>query len=187
MFFLLVRIYMFLKSLFTLRDYTVTKAHLVYMSPPKKSSTWNRFWQLAERTWGEKEDWHYEDVTNIWKKIGTPPEDVKNALLTLEYEHDGKDYECVTRNMNIEWPPSEPKEAQFSLPITQVMMMNNSVPVRDVTDEFKKKMGPRKDFHGEDVPVEDLFDWDDYTDIMFTNALNVQRTVSRKISCLELL
>ena len=187
MFFLIVRIYMFLKSVFILKDYTVKKAHLEYLSPPRKSASWNRFWQLAERSWGEEEESQYEDVTNFWRKIGTPPSEVKNPVLTLEYEHDGKDYECVTKNMNIEWPPIESKEAQFTLPITQVMMLNDDVPVRDVTDEFKKKMGPRKNFHGEDVPVEELFEWDDYTDVMITNALRVQRTVSRKASCLELL
>lgn len=179
---------MFFKSLFLLKNYTVTKAHLEYISPPKKSATWNRFWQFVERRWSGNEEWQYEDVTKCWKSIGEPPSDVKNVILTLEYEHDGKEYECVTKNTNIEWPPNEPKGAQFSMPIVQVMLMDGESPVRDVTDELKKKMGPRKDFHGEgDVLVEDLFDWDDYTDVMVTNALKVQKTVSRKSSCLELL
>ena len=179
---------MFIKSLFILKNYTVTKAHLEYVSPPRSSASWNRFWQLVQRDWSSEEEWRYEDVTGIWKRIGSPPDEVKTAILTLEYEHEGKQYECVTRNMGIEWPPSEYKEAQFSLPITQVMMMADGVPVRDVTDELKKKMGPRKDFHGEsDVLVEDLFDWNDYTDITITNILKVHKTVSRKASCLELL
>ena len=179
---------MFIKSLLVLKNYTVTKAHLEYVSPPRSSASWNRFWQLAQRGWKTNEQWQYEDVTGIWKKIGTPPDEVKTAILTLEYEHDGKKYECVTRNMEIEWPPSEYKETQFSLPLTQVMMMADGVPVRDVTDELKKKMGPRKDFHGEsDVLVEDLFNWNDYTDIVITNILKAQKTVSRKASCLELL
>ena len=179
---------MFIKNLFTLKNYTVTRAYLYYVSPPRPSASWNSFWRLAQRGWSTEEEWQYENVTGIWKRIGTPPDEVKTAILTLEYEHDGKQYECITRNMEIEWPPSEYKEARFSLPITQVMMMDDGVPVRDVTDELKMKMGPRKDFHGQnDVLVEDLFYWDDYTDISITNVLKAQKTVSRKSSCLELL
>ena len=188
MFFLIVRIYMFFKYLFVLKNYTVTKAHLEYIAPPKKSAVWNRFWRSEERDWSDKEEWQYADVSGRWKTIGPPPEEVKKVIMTLEYEHEGDKYECVTSNTEIEWPPSEPKGAQFSLPITQVMMMDEDTPVRDVTDELKKKMGPRKDFHGEgEVLVEDLFEWDDYTDVMVTNILKVQKTVSRKSKCLELL
>lgn len=188
MFFLLVRIYMFIKQLFMLKNYTVTKAHLEYISPSKKSAGWNGFWRYVERYWSEEGQPQYEDVTKCWKSIGDPPSGVENALLTLEYEYDGKDYECVTKNMNIKWPPDEPKGAQFSLPITKVMLMDDNVPVRDVTDELKKKMGPRKDFHGEgDVLVEDLFDWNDYTHVMVTNALKVEKTVHKSSNCLELL
>lgn len=179
---------MFFKRLFLLKNYTVTGAHLEYISPPKKSVRWNDFWQSVERRWGEYGGWQYEDVTKYWKIIGEPPTEVKNTILTLEYEHDGNEYEHVTKNLNIKWPPIESQGAQFRLPITQVMLMDDNNPVRDVTDELKKKMGPRKDFHGDgDVLVEDLFSWDDYTDVMITNILRVQKTVSRKSSCLELL
>lgn len=179
---------MFFKYLFALKNYTVTKAHLEYIAPSKKSARWNRFWRHEERDWGEESEWRYADVTRCWYRVGPPPEDVENVILTLEYEHEGNTYECVTRNTEIEWPPSEPKEAQFSLAITQVMLMDEDTPVRDVTGELKRKMGPRKDFHGEgDVLVEDLFEWDDYTHVMVTNILKVQKTVSKKAKCLELL
>lgn len=179
---------MFFKYLFVLKNYTVKKAHLEYISPPKKSALWNDFWRSEERGWSDKKEWKYKDVLSKWRNIGPPPEDVKKVIMTLEYEHEGDNYECVTTNTEIEWPPKEPQEAQFSLPITQVMMMDQDTPVRDVTKELKKKMGPRKDFHGEvDVLVEDLFDWDDYTDLMVTNIIKVKKIVSRKSKCLELL
>ena len=188
MFFLIVRIYMFFKYLFALKNYTVTKAHLEYISPPKKSAAWNKFWKSEERDWIDKEEWQYADVSDTWETISPLPEEVKKVIMTLEYDYEGNRYECVTSNIDIEWPPSEPKETQFSLPIIQAMMMDDDIPVRDITEELKRKMGPRKDFHGEgEVLVEDLFEWDDYTDVMVTNILNFQKTVSRKSKCLELL
>jgi hypothetical protein len=187
MFFLIVRIYMFFKALLNLKNYTIKRACLEYISPAVKSAGWNRFWRKEERDWGEDEDYHYTNVTWDMGRIGKPPENVQNPVLRIEYEYDGKDYECVTNNTEIDWPPKEKDEAVFSLPVTKVMLLDKGVPVRDVTDEIKPMMGPRKDFHGEDVLVEDLFSWDDYTDVEVTNALNVIKIVSRESSCLQLL
>ena len=188
MFFLFVRIYMFFKALFTLNNYTIKRAYLSYISPATKSAGWNKFWRLQCGSWGENDDYQYTDVTNIISRIGKPPECVKKPFLRIEYEYDGKEYEYVTSNTEIEWPPKEEEGAVFSLPIVKAMLIDkDGSPVRDVTDDLKTMMGPRKDFHKEDVPVEELFDWDDYTDVEIINALNVRKIVSKESSCLQLL
>jgi hypothetical protein len=188
MFFIIVRLYMFFKSLITLKNYTIKRACLEYISPATKSFGWNKFWRKEERDWDEDEDYHYTNVTWEMGRIGRPPDCIKNQIMRIEYEYDGKDYECVTTNTEIEWPPKESKDAVFSLPINKVMLLDeHGAPVRDVTDELKPMMGPRKDFHGEDVLVEDLFSWDDYINVEITNALNVSKVVGRMSSCLQLL
>lgn len=176
---------MFFRELFRLRDYTVTKAYLEYITPKRR---FNTFWKNEENDWGDASYYTCRDVTKTWKQIGTPPEEVKSALLSIEYEYDGTQYECVTKNMNMTWPPIESKDATFTMPISRAMLMDKDLPVKNVTNELKRKMGPRKDFHNQvDVLVEELFEYDDYTDVMVTNAINRTKKVDRTASCLELL
>ena len=179
---------MFFRDLMALRNYTVKCACLEYVSPATASTGWNKFWKKEEGDWDEDESYHCTDVTWDIGRLGKTPDCIKNAVLRIGYAYDGKEYECVTSNTDIIWPPKESEDAVFSVPLTQVMLLDeDGVPVRDVTGKLKPMMGPRKDFHGEDVLVEDLFFFDDYTDIEITNALNIVKIVNRKSSCLQLL
>lgn len=184
---LIVKVYIFLKTLFTLRDYTICKAYLEYTSPPKKSATWSPFWRREERDWGPDTEYRCVDVKGAFGRLGDTPEGVKDTYLSVEYVYDGKDYVYVTKNLNPPWPPKESMELTFSMPIREAKLFNVDTLVRDVTDELKQVMGPRKDFHGEDVPVEYLFDWNDYTDIVVVDALGKTKTLDKEASCLGLL
>lgn len=184
---LIVNVYIFLKTLFTLRDYTIRKAYLEYTSPPKKSATWSAFWRREERDWGSGTGCQFVDVKGSFGRLGDTPEGVKDTYLRVDYVYDGKDYVYVSKNPNPHWPPKESMELIFSMPIREAKLFNVDIPIRDVTDDLKQVMGPRKDFHGEDVPVEYLFEWTDYTDIVVVDAIGRTKTLDKETSCLELL
>ena len=92
----------------------------------------------------------------------------------------------VTRDQEFTWPPEEPP-ATFRTPIISAVLLNKDNPVHTVTKKLLKAMGPRRDFHGQDVPVEDLFWFDNYTDICIRDIMGVTKTIDRKSSCLQIL
>jgi hypothetical protein len=178
---------MFLKSIFLVKNYTIHKAELEYTAPGKPSAIYNDFWKSEERYWDLEPSRCYAIVTKCLKSIRKVPKEVSETVLHLKYTYDGKEYECVTTDLEKEWPPIE-SEARFRMPIKKAMLMDkDGAPVRDVTSDLLRVMGPRKNFHDEDVTVRYLFDWDDYENICLTDIVNSDRTYHKTTSCLDLL
>ena len=182
-----VQVYMFVKSFFELANYSIRKVYLEYDSPPRPATGYSDFWKSEERYWDVEAGKVWTDVTRSFRRLGTTPEGVSNQIFRIKYVYDNKNFTCITRNPLFQWPPTEAEGARFVLPITQAMLMDKGAPVRDVTKKMVRYMGPRKDFHNEDVKVEDLFLYDDYTHIQIKNALNQTKEISKTSSCLELL
>lgn len=182
-----VEVYMFVKSFFEMANYSIRKVYLEYDSPPRPAAGYSDFWKSEERYWGEDSEKVWTDVTRTFKKLGPTPEGVSNEIFRIKYVYDNKNFTCVTRNPLFMWPPMETRGARFVMPITNAMLIDDNGPVRDVTKKIIRYMGPRKDFHGEDVTVEDLFLYDDYTHIQVKNIMNQTNEFSRYASCLELL
>ena len=157
-----------------------------YVAPPRPATGYSEFWKSEERYWDVEESRNWAIVTNRIHEMGKTPDDVKNAVFTVKYFYGGKRYRMITKDSDFKWPPVE-QEATFRTPITSAVLLNKDVPVHNVTKKLAKTMGPRKDFHGHDVPVEDLFCFDDYTDICITNIMGITKTIDRKSSCLQIL
>ena len=183
---ILVNVYMFFKSLFMPRNHTIRRIAMTYTAPPKPSAEYSNFWKAEERYWDSEESRVWTVVTNRFDEMGETPEGVKDQVFTVKYFYDGKRYRMVTRNPEFEWPPLE-TQATFRAPIISAFLVNKDNPVRNVTKKLLKVMGPRRDFHGQSVPIEDLFTFDDYTDITVRDIMGVTKTIERTTSCLQIL
>ena len=177
---------MFIKTMFMVRNHTIKRVALTYTAPPKASAVYSDFWKSEERYWDAEGGRSWAIVTNRFGDMGETPDGVTDRVFTVKYYYDGKNYRMVTRDPEFTWPPVEPP-ATFRAPIISAKLMNKDNPTQDVTKKLLKVMGPRRDFHGQDVPVEDLFIFDDYTDIEVKNIMGVTKTVERTSSCLQIL
>ena len=183
---ILVNVYMFFKSLFLPRNHTIRRIAMTYTAPPKQSAEYSDFWKSEERYWDKDESRTWTVITNRFNELGETPEGVKDQVFTVKYFYDGKKYRMITRDPEFAWPPLEP-QATFRAPIISAFLVNKDKPVRDVTKKLLKAMGPRRDFHGQSVPVEDLFVFDDYTDIEVKNLMGVTKIIDKTASSLQIL
>jgi hypothetical protein len=175
---------MYFKNFWYYKDYHVIRAGLEYLAPKKG----NDFWRKEEMGWIDRPSECYTDVTKCFQTLSPTPDGVKDTYLNIDYTHNGKRYRYVTSNLETSWPPNDNEELTFRMATQSIMLLDtNKVPVRDVTHEIERCMGPRKNFHGEDVPVEKLMGWDDYEFVEHKNILGQEKIIHRTSSCLELL
>jgi hypothetical protein len=182
----LINIYLFVKKFWTPVNYSIKRIDMAYTAPPKPSVGYSEFWRSEERYWDFEESRNWTVVTNRIHDMKETPSGVKDRLFTVKYYHGGKGYRMVTKNSDFTWPPTEPP-ATFRRPIIAAILVNSGEPIVNVTKKLAKVMGPRKDFHGQDVPIESLFDYNGYTDICVTDILNVTRYIPKNTSCLQIL
>lgn len=181
---LFVFVYNFFKTVFNSRDYTIINAGIEYKSPPRQSN----FWRQEEQTWTSSEHDCYTNVTYKLDKLLPVHPEVKDTYLHVDYLYNGKTYEYVTSNLDFVWPPNQQMVTNFKLPIISVVLKDkNDVPVKNITKQIIKCMGPRKDFHGQNVPLKILTDWDDYEYFEFTDVLGIMKKYTKDTSCLDVL
>ena len=146
------------------------------------------FWNRESKYWGTYEFSYWADVTNVDKnELLNVPENVSNTRYTFSYQVDGIKYRYITKDPNVAWPPT--KKRRFIMLISKVMLLDeDDNPVRDVTNTVKKYAGYYGDFHGvEEITIDDVILYDDYTKVRVTNALGITKTVDRYASILQLL
>lgn len=181
-----INLYMFIMSFINVGDYTIKRIEMTYTSPPYPPAGYSDFWKGEKRYWSAEGGRMWTLVTNRFRDMGETPDGVKDRVFSVKYFHGGKKYRMVTKDPDFEWPPHQPP-ATFRVPVVSAVLMEKDKPIRVVTKKLLKAMGPRRDFHGQDVPVEDLFDYDDYTNVSVKDVMGVSKTIDRKSSCLQLL
>ena len=175
---------MYFKNFWYYKDYYVLRAGLEYMAPKRRTD----FWRKEELGWIDRPSECYADVTDCFDQLTPVPDGVKDSYLNIDYVHDGKQYRYVTSNLETSWPPEDNQELTFRMATQSITLLDTEkIPVRDVTQEIECCMGPRKNFHGEDVPVEKLMGWDDYEYVELKNIIGQEKVIHRTSSCLELL
>jgi hypothetical protein len=191
-FFQIVKIYMFLKNLLTLRDYTIMRTTIDYMvdtDGDDGDEKLNPFWKKESKYWyGDDFEWCNAIVPGNDLSIIKPvPSFVKNIIVRKKYHYDGKEYTCITKDVDMKWPPAEP-EPCFRLPIQSVILFDDKdKPVKDITLKIKKYMGPHGDFHGvEDVLMKELLYFTEYSSIKVVNILNSCKDLKPESNLLEL-
>jgi len=73
----------------------------------------------------------------------------------------------------------------FHIPLSSVWIVDhNEKPVRNITEKVKRYAGPRNDFHGEKVPLEDFLYYepeylnDELPNVILTNGIGMKKVVS---------
>lgn len=116
----------------------------------------------------------------------TKPACVTRVIARVKYWYDGKSYKFITNDLNHAWPPVQKTAGvSFSVPLARAYLCDaNGKPARDVTAKLKKYGGPKGDFHGQAVPLRDLFTYTEdvlkreFPVLRVTNAIGLQRELS---------
>ena len=139
-------------------NYYIQTAHIVYIR--------------------EGADQDVEDVTQEYRQSRGPKQimnekstDVVDFYFRVMYLYNSRKYLYTTRNAEHVFPPLVPKMT-FRLPIKEAFLLDSDdVPMYNITNEIKMYEGPHCDFHGETIPLCDMFGGDECPTIRLVNIL----------------
>lgn len=190
---IIVPIIAFWRRLTIPSDYAVSRVDLEYFvtdAERAKRELMDTFWRHQCDFW---EWFSHRDHLNYLVSLNEPedynvtkkPDCVTRVITRVKYWYDGKPYKYISNNLNHEWPPAKPAGMSFSIPISHAHLCDaDGKPKRDVTTKIKKYGGPKGDFHGELVPLRDLFTYtedvlqNEFPILRVVNALGLQKEVS---------
>jgi hypothetical protein len=163
-----------IKEYIRVRDFTIRRVTLRYIvDTPEPGEDFGEFWKEQQKTWVEFPDVFTVDVTN--RTFLPLPKCIQSPILKISYIFNRKEYIYRTTNVNYEWPPKKAKKMNFSIPMKNVVLLDeNDVPIKNITKEIMKYAGPRLDFHGSS-----LLDSIDkpFSKVRVTNIMNQQSTL----------
>ena len=182
-FFKLVELYNYFFRIFEINVYKVGLSYKYDGKLRTKFLDSHPFWINEKRYWLNKneEEYHWADVTHIYRRLSKPPRGVSDILFKIKYWYKNGSYVCMTDNPRKVLDNSKPKVAKFSMPIKEVQLLDkDGNKVRNVTKKFMKLYGPSKDFHNETkYKVYEMFSYDDYEDVEVIDILNNSKKVSK--------
>jgi hypothetical protein len=79
----------------------------------------------------------------------------------------------MTRDKNHSWPPAEPKDVKFSLPIIKFVIVKNDNTIECITKKFKKAAGPYGNFFNQPVTPYDIIDIVEFQCMVMVNVMNM--------------
>jgi hypothetical protein len=174
------------KKLITPCDYTIISEELEYkIVHDMKYKIEDEFWEQEARTWkdGILDDYH-SYVTNKPFRNTIVPQNVNNLILRVKYYYDGKVYKAITQDINFIPGKCEQDNMIFSIPLRHAWIVDHDdKPQVDITEKIKRYAGPRNDFHGQKVRLEDFLYYTRKTletrfpKIMLTNSLGMKKIV----------
>jgi len=154
----LLRISIYLRRFLAPAKHKIHRVMLEYDTSGEPCDSGSAFWVNESRFWEEDEFEENEtNITWIYKNrlsIDPVPSCVSNIAFRVTYEHDGKVYKYVTRDMNHHWPPK--KTPGFHPLIKEAWAVMYDGDRMNVTDKVKKYAGPYSDFHGETLKLSDV-------------------------------
>lgn len=182
---LLSTLYYLYKKLVTPNDYTIVSEEIEYnLNNDMKYLIEDEFWEKESKDWDGVLDQYYVDVTGEDFRNTTIPQNVEKIILRIKYYFNGRVYTAISNNINFR--PGE-KEAgmNFHIPLSSVWIVDhNEKPIRDITEKVKRYAGPRNDFHGEKVSLEDFLYYepeylnDEIPNVILTNGIGMKKVVS---------
>lgn len=173
------------KKLTTPSDYTIISEELEYkIDYDMKYRIEDEFWENESKDWDGILDEYHCYVTNKSFRNTIVPENVKNLILRVKYYYGGKVYKAITQDINFIPGKREQDNMIFSIPLSNVWIVDHDdKPQVDITEKVKRYAGPRNDFHGQNVPLEDFLYYTRKTletrfpKIMLTNSLGMKKIV----------
>jgi len=184
---LLSTIFFFYKYITTPRDYSVVSEELEYTIDHDMSyMVEDDFWLEESKDWEDGIlDEYYVDVTGKQFRHTIVPQNVKNIILRVKYYFNGKRYTAISNDINFKPGQNEDTAMHFSIPLSSAWIVDHDdKPMRDITEKVKRYSGPRNDFHGQKVPLEDFLFYDKdvlkdrFPKIILSNTLGMKKTLS---------
>jgi hypothetical protein len=180
LFFKLIQLYNYFFNPYVCRVYSRSLTYTHSGEPDTVQD--DPFWKNESRYWLNKGDDEVHWVPLKRQFITQFPENIKNPLFCMKYTYDRKKFQCFSRKPEV---PSPTGDVKFSLPIKKVLLIECN---RDITSKYLKRIGPKKDFHGEkDILFEELFSYDDYETVEIENLLGNKKTFSRTTALHQLI
>lgn len=184
---LLSTIFFFYKYLTTPRDYSIISEEIEYgVDHEMKYQIEDDFWLEESKDWedGILDEYH---VVATGKKFRNTmiPQNVNWTILRVKYYFNGKPYTAISNDINFKPGESEDSAMHFSIPLSSAWIVDHDdKPMRDITERVKRYSGPRNDFHGQKVSLENFLYYDTdilkdrYPKIILTNTLGMKKTLS---------
>ena len=184
---LLSTIFFFYKYLTTPRDYSIISEEIEYgVDHEMKYQIEDDFWLEESKDWedGILDEYH---VVATGKKFRNTmiPQNVNWTILRVKYYFNGKPYTAISNDINFKPGESEDSAMHFSIPLSSAWIVDHDdKPMRNITERVKRYSGPRNDFHGQKVSLENFLYYDTdilkdrYPKIILTNTLGMKKTLS---------
>ncbi len=176
-----------LKEFFTPKDYRIVSEELEYtVDHDIKYQIEDPFWAEEAHDWDDGIlDTYYVKRPKGFRHT-VVPQNVTRTILRIRYYFNGVVYKAISND--ISFRPGEEvddTDMHFSIPIRSAWLVDHDdKPMRNITEKVRRYAGPRNDFHGQKVPLEDFLYYDRsiledlYPSICITNTLGMKKTVS---------
>jgi hypothetical protein len=175
----------FYKKITTPADYTIISEELEYkIDHDMKYRIEDEFWEKESKDWDGILDEYHCYVTKKPFRHTIVPENVKNLILRVKYYYGGKVYKAITQDINFIPGKIEQDNMIFSIPLSHVWILDHGdKPQIDITEKVKRYAGPRNDFHGQNVPLEEFLYYTrktletQFPKVMLVNSLGMKKVV----------
>jgi len=162
------------------------KAEIEYIHVPvtEDEDDLDELWLPEKQYWSKNyESGSYLNVTN-YARDGTVgdiviPISIEQCVMAIWYVYNDKTYKFFTRNLHYRWPPPEPQNMKFTLPISRAELLDTDLePIDDVTGKIKKYAGPFNNFFNQRIVPDDMFGDFDYKFLRIVNILGIELIVA---------
>ena len=184
---LLSTIFFFYKYLTTPRDYSIISEEIEYaVDHDMKYQIEDDFWLNESKDWEDRIlDEYYVNATGKNFRHTMIPQNVKWIILRIRYYFNGKQYTAISNDLNFKPGKDEDNAMHFSIPLSSAWIVDHDdKPMRNITEKVKRYSGPRNDFHGQKVSLENFLYYDRdvlkdrFPKIVLANTLGMKKTLS---------
>ena len=183
---IILPVYSTYKRFTTPADYTIISEELEYKVDHRmKYQIEDDFWEEESKSWrdGILKEFH-SYVTGKSFRNTIVPQNVKTLILRVKYYQNGKIYKAISNDINFKPGENEKSGMCFTIPLSSAWIVDqDDKPVRDITEKVRRYSGPRNDFHGQSVSLQEFLYYtpetlkNEYPKIILTNALGMKKLV----------
>jgi hypothetical protein len=183
---LLSIVFFIFRKLTTYPDYYITSEEIEYeLERDIKYQVEDKFWEDESKSWDGILDQYHVNVTGKKFRHTSIPQNVKYIILRISYSFNGHIYKAITNDINFKPGEDTDTTMSFNVPLTNAWLVDHDdKPVRDVTEKVKRYIGPRGDFHKQNVSLYHFLYYDIETleerfpKIIVKNTLGMKKVIS---------
>lgn len=170
----------------TYPDYYITSEEIEYeLERDIKYQVEDKFWEDESKSWDGILDQYHVNVTGKKFRHTSIPQNVKYVILRISYSFNGHIYKAITNDINFKPGEDTDTTMSFNVPLTSAWLVDHDdKPVRDITEKVKRYIGPRGDFHKQNVSLYHFLYYDIETleerfpKIIVKNTLGMKKVIS---------